>query len=143
MSGGGGGGRKRPKGREGDTSAWVPDKGQPRCMVSGASFGLFERKHHCRYSGEVVCGAVSEARLPLPDLRWGDAPQRVADPSLGLPCVEALEDLVLVSRAKSEILAVLDDLKSSGGGRLAVTFGDAIGLRSCGDLQAEAGGAGG
>merc|ERR1712185_158707 len=119
MSGGGGGGRKRPKGREGDTSAWVPDKGQPRCMVSGASFGLFERKHHCRYSGEVVCGAVSEARLPLPDLRWGDAPQRVADPSLGLPC-----------------LAVLDDLKSSGGGRLAATFGDAIGLRSCGDLQA-------
>ena len=106
------GGPKKAKGREGDTSFWLPDKGVKKCAVSSAPFTLFDRKHHCRYSGDVVVNAVSDVRVPLPDLGWGSVPQRISDPSLGFPCVEAQEDLVLVARAKSEILTVLHDLRS-------------------------------
>jgi hypothetical protein len=38
---------------EGDMSFWVKDSAAPTCQVSGASFTLFSRKHHCRATGQV------------------------------------------------------------------------------------------
>ncbi|KAJ3048910.1 hypothetical protein HK097_010078 [Rhizophlyctis rosea] len=44
---------------------WVPDEFALKCMICEHDFSLFNRKHHCRACGKVVCGACS-SRVGLP-----------------------------------------------------------------------------
>lgn len=46
---------------------WKPDAHASICdaPVCQKSFGLFERRHHCRHCGNVFCGKHSEWQLPL------------------------------------------------------------------------------
>jgi hypothetical protein len=46
---------------------WVPDTHVTACQLSscGKKFSLFERKHHCRQCGKVVCGTCSPEKRYL------------------------------------------------------------------------------
>eukprot|EP01047_Picozoa_sp_COSAG01_P012466 COSAG01_NODE_563_length_15451_cov_70.726225_4_plen_213_part_00 len=46
---------------------WVPDEGRVACALCREDFGVFRRRHHCRYCGWVVCDAC---RRPLQIDRW-------------------------------------------------------------------------
>nr|CCA18242.1 predicted protein putative [Albugo laibachii Nc14] len=38
---------------------WVPDISVQQCMICRFDFSLWNRKHHCRRCGAVVCGSCS------------------------------------------------------------------------------------
>lgn len=38
----------------------IPDEEKDKCMVCGAKFTMWNRKHHCRNCGRVICGTCSE-----------------------------------------------------------------------------------
>ncbi|ETV98668.1 hypothetical protein H310_08773 [Aphanomyces invadans] len=38
---------------------WVPDSQRTACAACTAKFHVFNRKHHCRVCGEVICGTCS------------------------------------------------------------------------------------
>ncbi|KAK7103379.1 hypothetical protein V1264_018289 [Littorina saxatilis] len=45
---------------------WVPDSRAPLCMVCKLErFSMFNRRHHCRRCGRVVCAACSTKRSPV------------------------------------------------------------------------------
>lgn len=45
---------------------WVPDTQQHVCMVCQRErFTMFNRRHHCRRCGRLVCHACSEKRMPV------------------------------------------------------------------------------
>ncbi|KAM9842856.1 zinc finger FYVE domain-containing protein 26 [Aulostomus maculatus] len=45
---------------------WVPDTQQHICMVCQRErFTMFNRRHHCRRCGRLVCHACSERRMPV------------------------------------------------------------------------------
>lgn len=75
------------------------------CAVSGEPFSLLKRRHHCRASGLCVSNAFSLFTQTLPDLHhvWGEEPQRVCDPFIGLASSDPLEDIVLLSDRKTEV----------------------------------------
>ena len=49
---------------------WIPDEDKNECMICGVNFTFFNRRHHCRSCGWVVCDSCSRHRLAL--LRWLD-----------------------------------------------------------------------
>mmetsp|Transcript_1347 Transcript_1347/g.4148 ORF Transcript_1347/g.4148 Transcript_1347/m.4148 type:complete len:976 (+) Transcript_1347:157-3084(+) len=51
---------------------FVPDELRDQCAVCAQAFGLFRRKHHCRFCGEVVCSGCSSHR----DVLWEFLPPR-------------------------------------------------------------------
>ncbi|XP_037652726.1 zinc finger FYVE domain-containing protein 26 isoform X1 [Sebastes umbrosus] len=58
---------------------WVPDTKQHMCMVCQRErFTMFNRRHHCRRCGRLVCHACSEHKMPV-DGRPGDEEVRVCD----------------------------------------------------------------
>ena len=44
---------------------WIPDDHQPNCRSCGAQFTLFNRRHHCRACGHIVCNKCSTGRAIL------------------------------------------------------------------------------
>ncbi|KAG9336768.1 hypothetical protein JZ751_003116 [Albula glossodonta] len=45
---------------------WIPDHQQPVCMVClRERFTMFNRRHHCRRCGRLVCNACSEHRMAV------------------------------------------------------------------------------
>ena len=94
---------------------WMPsaDKSVAKCQVSDEEFGMFLWRHHCRFSGQVCVDRVSNFLVPLPDLGWF-TPQRICDPVIGLASTEPLEDMLIATPNKSEIVAVLTDLTNGG-----------------------------
>eukprot|EP00118_Oscarella_pearsei_P023925 m.293467 g.293467 ORF g.293467 m.293467 type:complete len:1642 (+) comp40739_c0_seq1:3926-8851(+) len=80
---------------------WTRDESVPSCMVCDSRFSMFNRRHHCRRCGRVVCDACSSHRLSLETY---NAPVRVckdcysrlqqcADESSTLPDQRASGDL--------------------------------------------------
>ncbi|PAA54350.1 hypothetical protein BOX15_Mlig014784g2 [Macrostomum lignano] len=56
-------------------AAWTPDSAASRCMCCDRErFSMFQRRHHCRWCGRVVCGACSESTLD-----WGGGVTRICD----------------------------------------------------------------
>ena len=55
---------------------WVPDSMSKECMVCGQRFTAFNRKHHCRQCGRVVCSTCSPHRVQLDGPAEGK-PERV------------------------------------------------------------------
>lgn len=56
---------------------WVPDSERSHCVACSKSFGLFVRRHHCRYCGDIFCNrccprtrlGVDSARRSCPACR--------------------------------------------------------------------------
>lgn len=48
--------------------AWIRDKNVSECMVCILNFGFFNRKHHCRSCGFVICNKCSSNRRKIPTL---------------------------------------------------------------------------
>ncbi|KAI4787518.1 hypothetical protein KUCAC02_036414 [Chaenocephalus aceratus] len=58
---------------------WVPDTKQLLCMVCQRErFTMFNRRHHCRRCGRLVCHACSERKMPVAGCP-GDEEVRVCD----------------------------------------------------------------
>ncbi len=62
---------------------WTPDNARTTCQICNENFGLFNRKHHCRCCGSLVCGSCSPntrivvARVQHPNGNDGVGAQRV------------------------------------------------------------------
>ncbi|VDP21074.1 unnamed protein product, partial [Soboliphyme baturini] len=73
-------------------AVWVPDSDAPVCMICRKTeFTVFQRRHHCRKCGAVVCGACSNKRFLLP--HQSNKPLRV--------CVTCYENLTEGSKGTS------------------------------------------
>jgi hypothetical protein len=47
---------------------WIPDDLAPGCMSCGAKFSVVNRRHHCRYCGEVICAKCFKRKIVCPGL---------------------------------------------------------------------------
>jgi hypothetical protein len=60
------------------TVVWRPDEDSDCCHICGNEFGFFNRKHHCRACGVIVCGSCSNMNKILPqDMVLIGAPEYV------------------------------------------------------------------
>mmetsp|Transcript_37933 Transcript_37933/g.52617 ORF Transcript_37933/g.52617 Transcript_37933/m.52617 type:complete len:485 (+) Transcript_37933:207-1661(+) len=57
---------------------WMDDKDVPGCVRCMQPFSIFNRKHHCRNCGLIVCYSCSLARAPIFDFGYTDS-VRVCD----------------------------------------------------------------
>jgi hypothetical protein len=57
---------------------WVLDGHSPSCMVCTKGFSFFNRRHHCRKCGYLVCGTCSKNKYVLRGL-WEMGGSRVCD----------------------------------------------------------------
>nr|XP_048271684.1 zinc finger FYVE domain-containing protein 26 isoform X3 [Myodes glareolus] len=61
---------------------WVPDETESTCMVCCRErFTMFNRRHHCRRCGRLVCGSCSTKKMVVEGCR--DNPTRVCDQCYG------------------------------------------------------------
>ena len=58
---------------------WRRDETAPGCERCRAPFTFLNRRHHCRHCGGVFCKKCAAAKVFLPRLGYGDAPQRVCE----------------------------------------------------------------
>ena len=73
-------------------AVWVPDSHSKECMICGLKFTAFNRKHHCRQCGRVVCSTCSPHRV-LIDPQTEGKPERA--------CSECMKDVTPV-KSKGE-----------------------------------------
>jgi hypothetical protein len=45
-----------------ETPSWVPDHQMSNCFKCDALFNLVNRRHHCRFCGQIFCGECSTSR---------------------------------------------------------------------------------
>jgi myosin-1 len=116
--------------REPDKSKWQNDDLVSACPDTKTSFGLFNRKHHCRASGRIYCDEVCNVLLPCPDNGWYQ-PVRVHNSQVGFFSTEMHQDAILLSQKKTEILACLQNVmtKKSKKNKLRATFNNNTVLR--------------
>ncbi|CAI5729464.1 unnamed protein product [Peronospora destructor] len=121
--------RQEPLLVEPNKSNWVDNKSTMVCMATGRKFGLFNRRHHCRYTGKIYCSDVCKQLEVVPDLGFY-TPVRVSDKVLGLMCTEMPEDQLLVSEKKTEIAVTLvDAIRSLANVATPISFSDSTLLR--------------
>ena len=111
--------------------SWQKDDLVRKCPVTGNEFTLFQRRHHCRASGNVYHDKACNYKQPLPDSGLpGD--ERVGDPYIGLISMQQLEDMLLICNKKSELLSLLLThwSKCNGKSALPVAFGNSTNLRA-------------
>ena len=53
---------------QGDKSMWMTDSTVKSCMETGKKFSFFQRRHHCRFSGNIYCNDAACYEVTLPDL---------------------------------------------------------------------------
>jgi len=58
---------------------WVLDEESLTCGRCRLEFDWMNRKHHCRYCGQIFCGACTSTKLLLPAEFGFNAPERVCD----------------------------------------------------------------
>ena len=85
---------------------WVPDASQNKCALTGKEFTVFSRRHHCRACGNIYQKEVCDYKQPLPDLGHY-VPVKVCDLCIGLESTEGVEDILLLSARRSELVSVL------------------------------------
>lgn len=56
---------------------WKQDAQNPFCNLCEVKFTLFNRRHHCRLCGSVVCGNCSSHKIKLENM--GSQLQRICD----------------------------------------------------------------
>eukprot|EP00053_Salpingoeca_punica_P010455 m.94058 g.94058 ORF g.94058 m.94058 type:complete len:1214 (-) comp15396_c0_seq1:289-3930(-) len=87
--------------------AWVEDNLAPACTRCKASFGLFNRRHHCRQCGQVFCNDCAPDKLAsVPDFDMFQ-PTRVCYGCVGVRSCEVWSDCLWKSFRKTEIFGVL------------------------------------
>lgn len=52
---------------------WIADDQRLNCVVCNSGFTFFNRRHHCRNCGDVVCGLCSSHRLVLDRKQYSGA----------------------------------------------------------------------
>jgi hypothetical protein len=81
-----------------------------KTKVTGVEFGIMNRRHHCRLTGNICVDSACNVRLPLPDLGY-EEPERVSDPVLGMFSVMCTLDLFgvpsLISLSHIDLLYIL------------------------------------
>ncbi|KAF1332010.1 Myosin-like protein, partial [Globisporangium splendens] len=113
-----------------DKSNWMDKKSTRVCMATGKKFTLFNRRHHCRYTGKTYCNDVCKILEVVPD-RGYYTPVRVYDKVIGLFSTEMAEDQLLASEKKTEIAVTLvDAVRVLTNNVIPITFSDSIRLRT-------------
>ncbi|RLN91221.1 hypothetical protein BBJ28_00017874 [Nothophytophthora sp. Chile5] len=113
---------------EPDKRSWVDNKSTMVCMATGKKFGLFNRRHHCRYTGKIYCNDVCKQLEVVPDLGFY-TPVRVYDKVIGVMSTEMPEDQLLMSEKKTEIAVTLVDvIRSLANVVTPISFSDSIRL---------------
>ncbi|TMW57528.1 hypothetical protein Poli38472_003453 [Pythium oligandrum] len=67
-----------------DKKNWVDKKHRPHCYFCQRKFGPFNRKHHCRACGDVVCSKCNRRR----DVQVGSEPSDVVHVRLCFDCID-------------------------------------------------------
>jgi myosin-1 len=115
---------------EPDKSNWADNKSTMVCMATGKKFGLFNRRHHCRYTGKIYCNDVCKQLEVVPD-RGFYTPVRVYDKVIGFFSTEMPEDQLLSSEKKTEIAVTLvDAIRTLSDKVIPITFSDTMRLRT-------------
>lgn len=52
---------------------WQPDSARGNCSKCAAEFGLFNRRHHCRHCGLLMCKSCVPEMLKIPNLGYEEA----------------------------------------------------------------------
>ena len=67
---------------------WADDESTSDCRRCQSEFGVFVRRHHCRYCGQLFCDACSDTRFPLASLERLNAasPEPVMDERVCMDC---------------------------------------------------------
>jgi myosin-1 len=113
-----------------NVSHWVDDKSVEECPITKEKFSLFNRRHHCRLSGNIYSNNASNFTQLLPDFGC-TSEVRVGDDFIGLSSTDPIEDLVLFCDKKSELMEhILTTWKAKNQNRnLEVTFSLQIALQ--------------
>ena len=48
---------------------WMPDQAASNCHVCAATYSNFQRRHHCRHCGHIICKSCSPDRLAIPKFK--------------------------------------------------------------------------
>lgn len=111
---------------------WRPDKEVSNCRECGDSFGLFRRRHHCRACGDILCWACTQRTVVLPDRHHTPPtkePVRICSFCFGGDSADYMQDVLLSSDKRTEIMVVLQDLfKKSPLKTIDVKFSNTISL---------------
>ncbi|CCI42021.1 unnamed protein product [Albugo candida] len=115
---------------------WLEDRSVLNCMDTGKKFGLFNRRHHCRFTGKIYCDEVCKRVEVIPSLGYY-TPVRVHDSCIGNISTEMLEDQLFLSEKKSEIVSLLaDTIRLLGDGKtIPVQFENSVQLRTASDKE--------
>ena len=78
------------------TREWAHDESTPDCRGCQTEFGVFVRRHHCRYCGQLFCDDCSTKRYPLASRARLDAasPDALVDERVCANCFSFLESWV-------------------------------------------------
>lgn len=86
--------------------AWIPDEHSPNCMLCMSQFTFWNRRHHCRKCGVLVCNSCSNFKLELSIYGYSN-PERVCNNCFSK--MKAMENTAAKIHEKPE----LDDNRSS------------------------------
>eukprot|EP00949_MAST-11_sp_MAST-11-sp1_P005140 g5140.t1 len=85
---------------------WQRDEDVSNCPHCMAQFGLFRRKHHCRYCGRVVCGKCSDQRSTIPQMRYFE-PVRVCASCASIDVILPIAELYIDFERTAETAVAL------------------------------------
>eukprot|EP01113_Clastostelium_recurvatum_P042166 TRINITY_DN6807_c0_g1_i5.p1 TRINITY_DN6807_c0_g1~~TRINITY_DN6807_c0_g1_i5.p1 ORF type:complete len:161 (-),score=14.52 TRINITY_DN6807_c0_g1_i5:41-523(-) len=85
------------------TPVWRDDDDVVACPLCSDEFGLFNRKHHCRGCGQVVCGTCSGHKITLKSMGYR-SPVRVCNECYARKSNNSAPSLAL-SQSQNKIVA--------------------------------------
>ncbi|AOW04110.1 hypothetical protein B0I72DRAFT_46172 [Yarrowia lipolytica] len=101
-------------------AVWIPDEQASSCHCCQATFSLFNRRHHCRKCGNVVCNSCSTTRTRYPPNTYVvSPPSQIFLESPHVPhrtcdgCVEGLSEWLQNEARRERALAQDDQAENS------------------------------
>lgn len=86
-----------------DAPTWQPDSAAAACFLCSTPYTLFNRRHHCRKCGRVVCAACSGQNIKYfsnAQVLHGDGPPLRAQPHESYrTCDECVDEIRMIRRA--------------------------------------------
>ena len=115
---------------------WTHDDDVNDCALCKKAFSLFNRKHHCRLCGKVVCGGCSPHKGKVPEFKQpvrlcdlchhGKSPMSPAKPSAASSAASSAPPSAHAGDEATVRLRACYDYVASNEGDLAFVFGDHI-----------------